>query len=373
MTDTPKLFHPLALGPLELANRIMVSPMCQYSAVLGVANDWHRVHLGALAQSGAGLVCIEATAVSPEARITPGCLGLYDDDCAQALNQVYKSVRSVSSVPMCLQLAHAGRKASSAVPWEGGALLSADEGGWHPVAPSPLSLKDDEFVPHALDGAGIDNVINDFVNAARRAVEIGFEAVELHMAHGYLMHQFLSPIANHRDDQYGGSLVNRMRLPLKVFSAVRDVVPEHIAVGVRLSASDWIDGGWDIVQSVELCKVLESSHCQFIDVSSGGISPAQKIALTPGYQVPFAEAIKAEISIPVIAVGLITEPIQANAILDNGQADMVALGRAFLYNPRWPWHAAAELGGTVVAPRQYWRSMPAGTPPIFGEIRSGQR
>jgi 2,4-dienoyl-CoA reductase-like NADH-dependent reductase (Old Yellow Enzyme family) len=371
-TPSP-LFSPISLGPAKLTNRIMVSPMCQYSAQDGNATDWHLVHLGGLAVSGAGLLFVEATAVRPEGRITHGCLGLYNDANEAALQRVVKAVRTTSPIPLAIQLSHAGRKASSRAPWEGGSLIGEMEGGWRPLAPSPVPLKPEEAAPKEMSRSDIDHVVAGFTETTRRARRLGFDVIELHMAHGYLLHQFLSPLSNRRDDEYGGSLENRMRLPLEVFKAVREAAGPDIAVGVRVSATDWVEGGWDVTQTIALCKRLDSIGCAFIDVSSGGLSHLQKIQAGPGYQVPFAEAIKKEIRIPVVAVGMITQPQQAEDIVAAGKADVVAIARGFLNDPRWPWRAAAELTGTVTAPRQFWRCLPPGAAPIFGEIRIGQR
>lgn len=373
MQEQSVLFTPLSMGPVVLPNRIIISPMCQYSADQGRANAWHHAHLGSLSVSGVGLLCFEATAVQAIGRITPQCLGLYDDENQAAMERLVRSVREISSVPLCMQLAHAGRKASSASPWNGGKLIPTEQGGWVPVAPSARPHAAEEPPPTELDVLSIERLINDFQLSAERAVTLGFDVIELHMAHGYLLHQFLSAAANHRTDEYGGSLENRMRLPLQVFEAVRDAAGSKVSVGVRISASDWLEDGWDVPQSIALCKALEASGCHFIDVSSGGISPHQKIELGPGYQVPFATAIKNVINIPVIAVGLITEPAQAEEILTSGKADAIAMARAFLADPRWPWRAAAELGGTVQAPPQYWRSAPTNAPDIFGKTKTDQR
>lgn len=367
------LLAPFMLGKLALPNRIMVSPMCQYSAVDGNAVAWHVVHLGSLAISGAGLLCLEATAVCPQGRITYGDLGLYNDENEAALRHVVESLRAVSAIPLAIQLAHAGRKASSQAPWEGGQLIEMADGGWQPEAPSALPQKPGESAPRAMTADDIDRVIVEFATAATRARRLGFDAIELHVAHGYLLHEFLSPIANHRTDSYGGSLENRMRLPLAVLAAVQAAAGPDIVVGARLSATDWVEGGWDIAESILFCQALEARGCAFIDVSSGGISPAQKIPVGPGYQVHLAAQIKAAVTMPVITVGLITDPAQAQGILDEGQADMVALARTFLNDPRWPWRAAAQLGGTVQAPQQFWRCLPHGSPPIFGETKVGQR
>jgi 2,4-dienoyl-CoA reductase-like NADH-dependent reductase (Old Yellow Enzyme family) len=369
-----KLFSPIRLGPLELANRIAIAPMCQYSADRGFATDWHMIHLGHLALSGAGLLVIEATAVTEEGRITYADLGLWSDEHAAALEPVINAMRKYAPIKIAVQLAHAGRKASSEVPWLGGANIPPDHvHGWQTVAPSAVPHAEGESAPLALDAAGLARVKDGFVAAARRADALGLDAIEIHGAHGYLLHQFLSPLSNRRDDEYGGSLDNRMRFPLEVFQAVRDAVSPEMAVGMRISASDWVDGGWDVEQSVVLARELERLGCQFIHVSSGGVSPRQKIPVGPGYQIEFAARIKAETSMPTIGVGLITEAKQAETIVQTGQADMVALARAMLYDPRWPWHAAAELGASVSAPPQYWRSQPHEFKHLFGDTRLGQR
>lgn len=353
------LFTPLQLGSLSLSNRIVVAPMCQYSAESGRATDWHLMHLGNMALSGAGLLILEASAVEPEGRITYADLGLYNDDTEAALARTLKSVRRYSDMPIGIQLAHAGRKASSQRPWDGGAPIAPDQAnGWQTVAPSAIPFHHDGPKPDALDQAGIERIIAGFVDSARRAVRLGMQLIELHGAHGYLLHQFLSPLSNQRDDRYGGSLENRMRLTLEVFESVREVVPAGIPVGVRISASDWIDGGWDLGQSVTLAQALEQLGCDYIHVSSGGLAPEQQIAVGPGYQVPFSETIRSAVKMPVMAVGLITEPEQAEAILADGKADAIALARGMLYDPRWPWHAAAKLGANVVAPPQYLRCEP---------------
>jgi 2,4-dienoyl-CoA reductase-like NADH-dependent reductase (Old Yellow Enzyme family) len=353
-----KLFSTVRLGKLELRNRIVISPMCQYSAEHGQATDWHLIHLGHMALSGAGLLFIEATAVTPAGRISSGDVGLWSDQTEAALARVIKSIRQYSDIPIGIQLAHAGRKASVQAPWQGGNSLAAEHGGWQTVAPSAIPFAADGIAPLALDEIAMQRLHNDFLSAAQRAYLLGVDAIELHAAHGYLLHQFLSPLSNTRTDQYGGSLDNRMRFPLEVFEAIRSAVPGDKPVGVRISATDWVEGGWDIRQSVVFAKELQSRGCSFIDVSSGGLSPLQQIPLEPGYQVPFAERIRRETGLPTIAVGLITEPEQAEKIISSGQADMVALARGMLYDPRWPWHAAAKLGAQVVAPNQYLRSQP---------------
>jgi 2,4-dienoyl-CoA reductase-like NADH-dependent reductase (Old Yellow Enzyme family) len=369
-----KLFEPLTLGGLTLANRIVIAPMCQYSAEDGVAGDWHLVHLGSLALSGAGLLVLEATGVSPEARITAGDLGLYDDATERAIGRVIEAVRKMSPIAVGIQLAHAGRKASSRRPWEGGAQVRSDApGGWVTFAPSALAYAPGEEAPHALDRAGLRKVREDFVAAARRADRLGLEAIELHGAHGYLLHEFLSPIANERADEYGGSLENRMRFPLEVFEAVRAVVDPAKPVWMRLSATDWVEGGWDVEQTIVMARELERRGAAATHVSSGGASPKQAIKLGPGYQVPFARVVKLATSIPVITVGLITEPEQAEAILAEGDADAIAIARAALYDPRWPWHAAAKLGAQVVAPKPYWRSQPNNLKALFAGAAIAQR
>lgn len=367
------LFSPYALGAVTLPNRIVIAPMCQYSAEDGCATDWHLIHLGHLALSGAGLLTIEATAVEPEGRITPADLGLWNDANEAALARVLAAVRRYSPIPVAIQLAHAGRKASSQAPWDGGQLLAPADGGWQTVAPSAVPHAPHEAAPVALDAAGLVRVREAFVEAAKRSHRLGIDVIELHCAHGYLMHQFLSPLSNQRTDAYGGSLENRMRFPLEVFEAVCAAVPASLPVGVRISATDWVAGGWDAEQSVALGLALRERGCSFIHVSSGGLSPQQQIPLGPNYQVPLAAQVRAATGLPTMAVGLITEAAQAEAILAAGEADLVALARGMLYDPRWPWHAAAELGAEVTAPPQYWRSQPRGLSALFGGSRTGQR
>ena len=367
------LFSPFHLRDLTLPNRIVVSPMCQYSADEGCATDWHMMHLGSLALSGAAMLCIEATAVEAVGRITPGCLGLYDDATEAALKPVLAAIRKHSKIAVAMQLAHAGRKASSQRPWEGGQQIPLTDGGWMSFGPSAVAHKDGELAPLALDDAGLRRVRDAFVASAQRALRLGIEAFEFHAAHGYLLHQFLSPIANRRTDAYGGTLENRMRFPLEVFEAVRAAVPKAIPVGVRVSATDWVDGGWDIDQTIAFARELKTRSVDWIDVSSGGVSPLQKIALGPGYQVPFAEAVKKATGLPTMAVGLITDAQQAEDIVASGKADLIALARGFLYDPRWAWHAAAQLGGSVSAPPQYWRSQPSTQKALFGETSFGAR
>jgi 2,4-dienoyl-CoA reductase-like NADH-dependent reductase (Old Yellow Enzyme family) len=369
-----QLFEPFQIGALSLANRIIIAPMCQYSASEGSALDWHLIHLGHLALSGAGMLIVEATAVSAEGRITTGDLGLYSDDNEAALARVLAAVRANSPIKIGMQLAHAGRKGSSRAPWEGGAQVPLGEpGSWPAVAPSALPHSLGEQPPIALDAAGMAKIRADFARAATRAARLGIDGLEIHAAHGYLLHQFLSPIANQRCDAYGGSLANRMRFPLEIFDVVRAAFPAGKPVWARISATDWVPGGWDIDGTVALSQALKERGCAAIHVSSGGVSPQQKIALGPGYQVPFAQRVKAEIGLPTIAVGLITEPEQAETIIVSGEADAVSLARAMLYDPRWPWHAAAALGARVAAPHQYWRSQPRQHKDLFENAAFGAR
>ncbi|WP_312241545.1 NADH:flavin oxidoreductase/NADH oxidase [Pantoea sp.] len=360
-----QLFSSLKLGGLTLENRIIIAPMCQYSAEHGRATSWHRIHLGQLALSGAGLLIAEATAVEPDGRITPQDLGLYDDACEEALGQVVKDIRQWSKMPLGIQLAHAGRKASTDVPWRGGKNLTPEQGGWLTSAPSAVPFSDSDTTPVALTEARIAEIKQAFVDTAIRADRLGFNLVEIHAAHGYLLHQFLSPLSNKRTDDWGGSLENRMRLVLEIYQEVRRVFPRHKAVGVRISATDWAQGGWDIEQSVALSKALDALGCDYIHVSSGGLSTEQQIKVGANYQVPFATAIKQAVEMPVIAVGLITDAEQAESILQQHEADAVALARAMLWDPHWPWHAAAKLGAQVQGPKQYWRSEPHGVKGIF--------
>lgn len=371
---TARLFETLRLDDLTLDNRIVVAPMCQYSAHAGEAGDWHLMHLGALAMSGAGLLTLEATAVSPEGRISPTDLGLYSDETERALGRVLDAVRGYAPIPVAIQINHAGRKASSRAPWDGGAQIDPEApDGWRTEAPSAVAHAEGEAAPHALDAAGLKRIRDGFVATARRALAIGIDAFELHGAHGYLLHQFLSPLANRRTDLYGGSLENRMRFPLECFEAVRDAVPAGKPVWMRVSATDWVEGGWTLDETVQLAHALKRRGSAAIHVSTGGVSTRQAIPLSPGYQVPFAERIKAETGLTTIAVGLITQAAQAEAILAEGRADAVSLARALLYDPRWPWHAAAELGAQVQAPRQYWRSQPREFKDLFRDTRHGQR
>ncbi|WKA60942.1 NADH:flavin oxidoreductase/NADH oxidase [Pectobacterium aroidearum] len=360
-----QLFSPVSLGKLELPNRIIIAPMCQYSAEDGKATAWHTMHLGNLSHSGAGLLIIEATAVSPEGRISPRDLGLWDDATEQALAGAVNAVKTYSAMPLGIQLGHAGRKASTGVPWSGRAFLRPEQGGWQTIAPSTIPYNDSDAAPLAMSEQHIRALIDSFVSSAKRADRLGFDLIEIHAAHGYLLHQFLSPLTNQRTDNYGGSLQNRIRLVVEIYRAVREVFPAHKAVGVRISATDGVEGGWDLEQSVQLSQTLHELGCGFIHVSSGGLSPLQQIHPAPNYQVPYAQRIKQEVGITTIAVGLITEPEQAEAIVATGEADAIGLARAILFDPRWPWHAAARLGAQVSAPAQYWRSEPRYARGIF--------
>ncbi len=355
-----RLFTPFKVAGLELVNRIVIAPMCQYSAEDGCMTDWHVIHLGHLALSGAALLTIEATAVTAEGRITYADVGLYSDACEAAMRRTLEAVRRWSDMPIAVQLAHAGRKASTEVPWKGGGQLPADHpGGWRTVAPSAIPYLETDTPPVALDREGLARVRTAFADAARRAVRIGLDAIQIHAAHGYLLHEFLSPLSNARDDEYGGSLQNRMRFPLEVFDAVREVVPPEIPVSVRVSGTDWVPRGWDIEQTVEFARALEARGCSAIHISSGGLAPTQQIPVGPGYQVPLARAVKAAVKMPVVAVGQIVDFDHAESILVAGDADLIAIARAILYDPRWPWHAAAHFGASVKAPKQYLRAQPS--------------
>jgi len=341
---TASLFEPLTLRGVTLRNRIGVSPMCQYSSTDGFANDWHLVHLGSRAVGGAALVLAEATAVTPAGRISPADLGLWRDEQAEMLARITRFIREQGSVAG-VQLAHAGRKASTEVPWRGGAPLSPGEGGWSPlIAPSAVPFGSRSQVPVALDADGIRAVVEAFRDAAQRALQAGFQVIELHGAHGYLMHQFLSPLSNRRTDAYGGSMEKRRRFPLEVFDAVRKLVPREKALGIRLSVTDWVEGGLTVEDTIETARQLKVLGCDFVDVSSGGNSPAQRITVAPGYHVPFAARVKKEAGIKTWAVGVITEPEQAEHIVAAGEADCTAHARAFLLDPRWGWNAARALG-----------------------------
>ena len=357
---TQPLFAPFRLRSVTFPNRIGVSPMCQYSSQDGFANDWHLVHLGSRAQGGAGLVMMEASAVLAEGRISDGDLGIYKDEHVPKLKQIVSFLHT-QGAKAGIQLAHAGRKGSMSVPFDGERLLKSDEGGWTPLAPSPVAFSADYAVPQALDEAGIQAVVSAFAQAARRAEAAGFDFVEIHGAHGYLLHEFLSPLANRRTDNYGGSFENRTRLILEVAQAVRGAWPDRLPLFVRISATDWMEGGWTVDESVKLARMLGNAGVDLVDCSSGGQVPNAKIPVGPGFQVPFAARIRKETGVPTAAVGMITDPSQANAIVANGEADMVLLAREMLRDPYWPVHAAAALGEPASWPAQYLRAAPRGS------------
>jgi NADPH2 dehydrogenase len=352
------LFSPLRLRSVTLPNRVVVAPMCQYSATDGVPGDWHLVHLGQMAQSGPGLIFVEATGVEPDGRITPGCTGLYDDATEAAFARIVAFAKSVGASRMGIQLSHAGRKGSTLAPWEGGGRIEGPA-AWQTESASDVPYLPGWPEPRAMDAAALTRVRDAFAEAARRADRAGFDVIELHAAHGYLLHQFLSPLTNRRTDGYGGSLDNRMRWPLEVFAAVRAAFPAGKPVIVRLSVTDWIEGGWNLEQSVAFCRALKAAGCDMIDVSSGGLDQRQKIATGPGYQVALSDAIRREAGLPTIAVGQITDPVQAETILATGQADAVALARGMLWDPRWTWRAAVALGEEIALPAPYARCNPA--------------
>ncbi len=347
------LLTPLKLRGITLRNRIVMSPMCQYSAKDGFADDWHLVHLGSRAVGGTGLIMVEATAVTAQGRISPGDLGIWSDAHIEPLARIARFVKSQGAVPS-IQLAHAGRKASSNLPWLGGnALLTAEEGGWEVIAPSSIPFDEGCPVPTELDAAGIDAVIEAFEAAARRALQAGFEIIEIHSAHGYLLHEFLSPLSNHRSDEYGGSFENRSRLLLRVTEQLRAIIPEELPLFVRISATDWAEGGWDIDESVLLARELKKRGVDVIDVSTGGLVPRARIPVGKGYQVPFARRIRNEADIRVGAVGLITEATHANEIITSGDANLVFLARELMRDPYWALHAQQALGQEMTWPTQY--------------------
>lgn len=354
-TAAPPLLDPLTIRGVSLRNRIVVSPMCQYSSVEGAANDWHVVHLGTRAVGGAGLVFTEAAAVTAAGRISPQDLGIWKDEHIQGLSALVKVIKANGAVPG-IQLAHAGRKASVSRPWEGGQQLGLDRGGWPTVAPSAVPFKPGERAPEALTAAGIRDAVQAFVAATARALTAGFEVIEIHAAHGYLVHEFLSPLSNQRTDGYGGSFDNRVRLLCEVAQAVRGSWPSNLPLFVRISATDWADGGWDIEQSIELARRLAPLGVDLVDCSSGGLVPGVRIPVAPGYQVGFAARVRRESGVASGAVGMITEPGQANEIIASGQADIVLLARQLLREPYWPLRAARELGATPAWPAQYLRA-----------------
>ena len=351
------LFTPYRLRDLDLANRIVVSPMCQYSADDGSATDWHMMHLGTLAQSGAGLLIVEATGVEPEGRITHACLGLYSDANEHALKRVVDACRKYGQAKLGIQLGHAGRKASSKVPWAAKIQNEPVENGWQTKSASALPFVSGWPAPKEQSLGELADLKAKFVKATERSERLGFDMIELHAAHGYLLHQFLSPLTNKRSDAYGGSIENRMRYPLELFAAMRAVWPAKKPMGIRISAVDWVEGGWSIQDSIAFTRELQKLGCDYVDASSGGNDANQKIKLGPNYQVPFAAEIRKGTGMPTMAVGLITEPEQAEAIVAEGQADLVALARAFLDDPHWGWHAAYQLGAAPEAPVQYHRAM----------------
>jgi 2,4-dienoyl-CoA reductase-like NADH-dependent reductase (Old Yellow Enzyme family) len=349
------LFDPFTQRELRLANRIIVSPMCQYSSLDGFANDWHFVHLGSRAVGGAALVMTEATAVTPEGRISPADLGIWDDAHVDGLRRCVGFIRDRGALAG-MQLAHAGRKASTAAPWDGGGRVPTSAGGWQPVAPSPVPFKPDDPPPLALDRDGVNGVVRAFADAARRALAAGFQVIELHAAHGYLLHEFLSPLSNRRGDEYGGSYENRVRIVVDVTCAVREVWPEELPLWVRISATDWAEGGWDLEQSIELARRLAPLGVDLVDCSSGGLVPGVNVPTGPGYQVGFAERVRREAGVATGAVGLITSPEQADAIVAEGKADVVLMARQLLRDPYWPLRAAKALGASVAWPLQYLRA-----------------
>ncbi|HEY8538529.1 MAG TPA: NADH:flavin oxidoreductase/NADH oxidase [Steroidobacteraceae bacterium] len=368
MSEINPLFEPLALGTLELPNRIVVAPMCQYSASDGSATDWHLQHWSQLGYSGAGWVVVEATAVERRGRITHGCLGLYSDDNEATIARALAAARRFAGpTRFGIQLAHAGRKASNRVPWLGGGPLPPAEDPWQTVGPSAVPYAEGWNVPHALTEAEIEELVEKFVAAARRAVRAGFDIVELHCAHGYLLHEFLSPLSNQRTDRFGGSLESRMRFPLMTLRALREALPSSVPLGIRVSATDWVEGGWDIEQTVRFVRAARDVGVEFVCASSGGNAPV-KVPVEPGYQVPFAERIKREVGIKTRAVGLIVEAQQAAAVVAEGRADLVALARAFLDDPRWGWHAADALGATAHFPSPYHMARSPGWKTIKDDV-----
>ena len=353
------LFSPVDLRGLTLANRIVVSPMCQYSAHDGTVGDWHIMHLGQFAVSGVGLVMVEATGVEPQGRITPGCVGLYSDENEAALARAAAFCRAYGNAKIGIQLAHAGRKASADLPWRGGKPLPPEDGAWRTVGPSAVPFAPGWPAPAELDRDGLARIEAAFVRAAERAQRIGFDLIEIHAAHGYLLHSFLSPLSNRRDDAYGGSRDNRMRFPLEVFEAVRAVWPTDKPLGIRVSASDWVDGGVTVEDTVAFAEALKDLGCDFLTASSGGNSPDQRIEAGPGYQVAFAAEVRRRTGLATMAVGQISAPQQAESILRSGQADLIAMARAMLFDPRWAWHAAVALGAQAAYPPQYQRAHPS--------------
>jgi 2,4-dienoyl-CoA reductase-like NADH-dependent reductase (Old Yellow Enzyme family) len=353
---SPHLFTALQIRNVTLPNRVVVSPMCQYSSEDGFANDWHLVHLGSRAVGGAGLVIVEATAVEERGRISPGDLGLWKEAHIEPLARINRFIKAHSASVPGIQLAHAGRKASTDVPWRGGHPVSAENGGWQPVAPTAIPFDTGHPMPKELSEADIAGILGSFKAAAQRSLEAGFEVLELHGAHGYLLHEFLSPLSNRRTDRYGGSFENRTRLVIETVNAIRSVWPERLPLFLRISATDWVESGWDADQSVELARLVQPLGVDLIDCSSGALVPHAKIPVKPGFQVPFAERIRKEAGILTGAVGLITEPQQADNIVRSGEADLVIVARKLLRDPYWPHHAAKALGFKTEVPDQYTRA-----------------
>lgn len=371
-SQSVKLFEPIQFGNLELSNRVIIAPMCQYSADNGLPTYWHAQQWGTYALSGAGMVIIEATAIQENGRISYLDLGLWNDIQRDQIKSLLMQVKQYSPVPFAIQLAHAGRKASTDLPWrERGQFSPSHVNGWQTVSASSLPFNaQEDIAPTELSVKEIHQIQLDFAAAAKRAVDAGFDLIEIHAAHGYLLHQFLSPLSNERNDEYGGSFENRIRMTLETFQVIKQAVPKEYPIGVRISATDWVDGGWDIESSIGLAKALEVLGAAYIHVSSGGLHSAQKIEIKSGYQVPFAQAVKQAVSIPVIAVGLITEASNAEEILQLEQADAIAIARAQLYDPRWTWHAAAALGATIQIAPQYLRCQPHGLKQIFESFQA---
>ena len=364
---SPVLFTPIELRSLTLPNRIIIAPMCQYSAIDGQATDWHLIHLGQLSQSGSGMLIVEASGVEPRGRITHHCLGLYDDATESALARVVRACREYGNTPLAIQLGHAGRKASAWPPQDGGAPLAEGEGAWETIGPSAIPFANQWHRPREMDRSLMDEVIAAHVVAVERSARIGFDAIELHAAHGYLMSEFLSPLANRRNDAYGGSLANRMRFPLEVFEAMRAAWPDDRPMGVRFNGTDWDDDGLAIDDAIAFATALKQRGCDFFDISGGGNS-MKRPSVGPAYQAPFAAAVRAATAVPTMAVGMIRDPQIAEQLIGDGHCDMVALARGFLYEPRWTWRAAHELGGETAWPEQYQRGNPLRWPQAFPEL-----
>jgi 2,4-dienoyl-CoA reductase-like NADH-dependent reductase (Old Yellow Enzyme family) len=360
------LFSPITLRGLTLPNRVVVSPMCQYNSDNGSANDWHLMHLGGFSLGCSGLVICEMTDVTPIGRITPKCAGMWSDENEAALKRVHDFCRTYGVAKLGVQLAHAGRKGPTATPAAGGKpILSKEEGGWTPEAPSALPFDTGWPVPHAMTKDDIKRCIGEFVASTKRVERIGFDLIELHGAHGYLLHQFMSPLSNRRTDEYGGSLENRIRFPLEVFRAVRAAWPQQKPLGIRVSATDWVDGGWTLDETLVLARELKKLGCDYIDVSTGGLDPRQKIPLAPGFQVPFADKVKRQTGIPTMTVGLIAGYRQAEDILAAGKSDFICIARGAMWDPRWAWHAAEELGAETPYAPKMMRCQPKFRPELY--------